>query len=336
MNSTGRLLIVFANLTVVAGCFAQNSRSQVEHGEVAIDVSPDSEQIAFSAADGELYLFRMKSSDVRQLSKTDAVEHGPRFSPDGKKIAYTARSGGTPSGFVFTRSLDSPEVQQLTNTTGVTDSAPSFSPDGSRIAFARAHRHRPYSMGGMIWDQWDIYVMNADGTDARRVTQEKYYLLNAPAFSHDGQKIVFAAEAVGKNTAQMIFEVEVSGDAPPKPLTGRPTNDTGAWATDPGISPDGSRIAFISDRGKPFHYDIYLMSRDGANPTALNVLNVSRYNQSPVFMPDSRHLVFLAGTEWNAGSRPIFSLWRVGVDGTNPHKIADSGLFNSPLDWKPK
>jgi len=45
--------------------------------------------------------------------------------------------------------------------------------------------------------------------------------------------------------------------------------------------------------------------------------------------------LFLAGTESNASSRAIFSLWVVDTDGKNARRIADSGLFTNPLGWKP-
>jgi Tol biopolymer transport system component len=94
-------------------------------------------------------------------------------------------------------------------------------------------------------------------------------------------------------------------------------------------------VAFISDRIKPFHYDVFIMDRDGTNPTALGVTNVSHYNSAPVFMPDGKSVLFLAGTESDAGNRPISSLWQVTAEGKNPRRIAGSDLFTRPLSWKP-
>jgi Tol biopolymer transport system component len=63
---------------------------------------------------------------------------------------------------------------------------------------------------------------------------------------------------------------------------------------------------------------------------------VSGYNQSPRFLPDGKTILFLAGTERNAGSRLIFSLWQVDTEGKQPRRIAESGLFTDPLGWKAK
>ena len=60
---------------------------------------------------------------------------------------------------------------------------------------------------------------------------------------------------------------------------------------------------------------------------------VSRYNQQPVFLPDGKSILFLAGTERNASSRYIFSLWKVELDGSKPIRIAESKLFTDPLHW---
>jgi Tol biopolymer transport system component len=121
------------------------------------------------------------------------------------------------------------------------------------------------------------------------------------------------------------------GDAQPG---GRPS--AGAWASDPCVSPDGKFIAFISDRASNWTYDVYLMNRDGSGATPLGITSISKYNQSPVFRPDSKAILFLAGTEKNSFSRPIFSLWQVDLDGKNARRIADSGLFTDPGNWKPK
>jgi len=55
-----------------------------------------------------------------------------------------------------------------------------------------------------------------------------------------------------------------------------------------------------------------------------------------VITAERKKILFLAGTEWNAGSRPIFSLWSMDIDGGNAKQVADSGLFTDPDNWKLK
>src|SRR5438309_1194353 len=63
---------------------------QAEHGNVSFDISPDGQQVVFASADGDLYLFRISTSHVSQLTKTPGKERAPAFSPDGKSITYAA------------------------------------------------------------------------------------------------------------------------------------------------------------------------------------------------------------------------------------------------------
>jgi Tol biopolymer transport system component len=77
------------------------------------------------------------------------------------------------------------------------------------------------------------------------------------------------------------------------------------------------------------------MDRQTGNFQSLATTQVSRYIQRPVFTPDGKRILFLAATEWNSNSRPIFSLWSVGTDGKNPKQIAPSVLFTDPLNYLP-
>ncbi len=157
------LLAVVAVIVGVPVIFLR-AGGQIEHGNVAFDISPDGEHIVFSAADGDLYSLHLKTLHVLRLTKTDATETTPTFSPDGRSIAYAADVQGSKERLIFVRSMDGKQVQQLTNNPDASDFMPSYSPDGSQIVFARAHLHRPYSMGGWTWDDWDAYVIKSDGT----------------------------------------------------------------------------------------------------------------------------------------------------------------------------
>ena len=310
----------------------------VEHGTVSFDISPDGQEIVFVSADSDLFLLHLQTLQVSQLTKTAAKEETPAFSPDGESIAYATTIDGREGTCLFVRSLDSKEVRQLTSDPGTNDSMPSYSSDGSRIVFARAHRHRPYSMGGWTWDDWDLYVIKSDGTQLRRVTQQKSYGVGSPKFLPDGSHIVYsAAPDRTRGPSPTILVADVSGEQPPRPLTNdyAARKQGGAWASAPDVSSDGRSITFISDRVKPYHYDVFIMNRDGTAPRPLGLTTISRYNQHPAFLPDGRSLLFLAGKEWNAESRPIFSLWQMDADGKNPRCIAESELFTHPLRWKP-
>jgi len=341
------LLLVGAAAVLVglAGCFAFfGGGSQVEHDNVAFNISPDGKQVVFSSADADLYLLDLKTRRVRRLTNSKAVETAPAFSPDGKSIAYVSDVQGSGGTFVFVRSLNGTQVQRLTRGRSVGDTAPCFSPDGKHIAFVRARR--PGGIGLVAWHRYGVYIMDRNGSNLRRLTHHEYSGAGSPCFVNGGKTLIFAANGDYPDTLTYLFTVPADGSQPPTLLTKPPKNsssfssanpnDFAVWGSDPYAAPGGKRLVFLSDRASAFDYDIWVMEADGTNPRPLKVTGISKYNQGPVFTPDGRRVLFLAGTEWNASSRPIFSLWAVGTDGKNARRIADSGVFTNPLGWKPK
>lgn len=314
----------------------------IEHDNVAFDVAPDGKRIVFSAADGDLYIYHLDSKAVDRLTKTKEVESRPAFSPDGRRIVFSKEIGDTRRS-IAVKDLNEGRVQLLTDTDGSSDIAPAYSRDGRRIAFARANLRRPYSMGGWTWDDFDIYVVDADGSGLRRLTREKYYQAESPHFTTDGAGVIYSAD---KNnypapSTPLLLEVDAEGARPPhivgpEPRATKGNMGLGARASGPNVSADGKSLTFVSDRAESFAYDVYVAKRDGSGPRPLQVTGISKYNQNPAFLPDGESTLFLAGTEKNAGSRPIFSLWQVGVNGKGAHRLADSGLFTDPEHWKPK
>ncbi len=322
-----------------AGSHAQ--AAQVEHGNVFFDVSPDGEQIAFSSADGDLYIFDLKARTVRQVTKTEATESAPAYSPDGKSLIYVSTPKEAKGESIFRIMIDGTDATQLTSDADVLDSGPVYSRDGSRIAFARARRHRPYSLGGWTWDDWDVWVMDADGGNLKRLTEKNHYGVSDVRFAPDGVTLLFSAENDAANLdlrklTKNVFEVAVDGLAPPKTGVPQPTsaNDCAAWASAPAFSPDSSQLAIISDRDAKFDYDVVLIDLASGMPRSLGATAVSEYNQQPVFAADGKSIYFLAGTEENWGSRAIYSLWSIGVDGKNAREIANSELFTKPKEWR--
>lgn len=119
---------------------------------------------------------------------------------------------------------------------------PAFSPDGSRIAFVTARDGLP-----------EIYVMDADGTNAARLTNSPA-AEGAPTFTADGQAVVYQSQRTGH---RQIFVQPITGSIATQ-LTQEPADDSR-----PTVSPDGELIAFVSNRDG--NNDIWLMAKDGSN-----------------------------------------------------------------------
>ena len=300
----------------------------VEHGNVSIDWSPDGTSVVFSSADGDLYLFNIESESVTRLTSTDAIESVPSYSPDGKSIVYATAKGQEFPCRIHVLNLSNRVSTQLTQEDKTSDFLPRFSVDGKTIVFGRAYRNRPYSMGGTTWDNWDVCEMDVNGKNVKRLTNENYYQLFRMVPKTDGS-IVYSA---GEKAA--LYTLAKDGDPQQTfPENENQTKKVHAWASDVMVSPDETKIVFTSDRTRAFWYDVCLCS-DGKKPTGL-VGSKSRFNRYPDFSPDGKRILFLAGTKFGNGNRPIFSLWEVSVGGAS-REIASDELFTDPLNYQRK
>jgi len=123
---------------------------------------------------------------------------------------------------------------------------PAFSPDGSRIAFTSTRDGQP-----------EIYIMDADGTSAARLTNSPGADGDA-SFTADGQAVVYHSQRTGHR--QIFLQPITSSDA--VQLTQEPADNS-----QPTVSPDGETIAFVSNRDGTNH--IWLMSKDGSSQRPL-------------------------------------------------------------------
>jgi Tol biopolymer transport system component len=127
----------------------------------------------------------------------DGVTAYPAWSPDGSRVAFSA--SGTDDTWAI-HVLDESGTQTRLTPEGMYAIAPSWSPDGRRIAFsARIQVQRTYwdvhSETWMTWNDTDeeIFVMDADGRNVVRVTDNEWSPDAFPAWSPDGKRIAYAS-----------------------------------------------------------------------------------------------------------------------------------------------
>jgi TolB protein len=158
--------------------------------------SPDGKQLVFSSgrASGRsgISVINVNGTGYRRLTRD--LEAMPAWSPDGTTIAYdrynpAAGTSGTDEIWLMNRDGSNrrqltfpPENEESASLNGH-DSMPDWSPDGTEIAFVRGYRGRS-----------DIYVIRADGSGLRRLTDTSDAGHHAwPAWSPNGERIVFVS-----------------------------------------------------------------------------------------------------------------------------------------------
>ncbi len=145
-------------------------------------------KIVFCLAD-DIYVMNDDGSGIRRLTtNTQSADRDPRWSPDGKRIAFTRfmdKAQMQTSSELFVMNADGTGQKRLTHNT-VADGYPSWSSDGKRIAFTSKrtgnHRHRKY----------EVYVIELASQRVQRLTGTEGELgSGAPDWSPDGREIVY-------------------------------------------------------------------------------------------------------------------------------------------------
>ena len=235
--------------------------SQSYEGWSRLAWSPDSKRLAFESG-GTLFGVNADGSGLGMLAgqpgSTDSENGAQAWSPDGTTIAFASfiwywADQGT--GINLANPYDLFQtggvLASATRLTTGNDWWPSWSPDGKQIAFARfdkAYFLNPGTAAGA-----DIYVMNADGSGIRRLTNQGWPV-SGLTWSPDGTKITFGADTGG---CQSILVMNPDGSGITRLTT------CGGVDRNPSWSPDGTKIVFERNR------DIYTMNADGSGITRL-------------------------------------------------------------------
>jgi len=205
--------------------------------------SPDGTRIAFMALSTdtschtcwtEIYVMNADGTGKTRLTSNGDHKYVPEWSPDGQKIAFNSNAGGIWGIWVMNADGSNPVLL-----TTLASGKISWSPDGTKIAYE----------GGTT--DYEIFVMDADGTNHVNLTNSPGSTDVSPAWSPDGSKIAFVSTRTGGG---LVWVMDADGSNP-HPITTFGST-TGTW------SPDGTKVLFNSGM---------VVNADGTNQTYLNL-----------------------------------------------------------------
>ncbi len=220
-------------------------------------------KIVFSGSRGkgrEIFICDHHGENLRALTADNSLAVSPSISPDGGTLAYTSYRSGYPD--VWGMNLRTGTRSRLFSSPG-TNTGSAISPDGSKVALTMSFSGNP-----------ELYVGSIGGGKAKALTKTMQ-VESSPTWSPDGRKIAYNA-GTGSNPQLMI--ISSSGGNPSTLKTGY------AYNTEPDWSPDGQRLAFNVRSGGNIRVAIYEFS--SGKTTVLSD------GESPVWGPDSRHLIY--------------------------------------------
>jgi TolB protein len=250
--------------------------------------------------DPDIYVMSSDGSSVNQLTNNPGTEGYAAPSPDLTTIAYYAYDDLI-TWSIYVMDVDGGNQIRLTNEEGIWHSAPSWSPDGTEIAF-----------GAERGDNSHIWIINADGSNPRQIAAG-----GGPSWSSVSGLIVFHATIGGSDSE--IYTMRADGDGIQQ-LT-----DNGAEEIWPSWSPDGSKIAYMSNRDG--NWEIYVMNADGSQQRRLteNIYEDWR----PSWSPDGTQLAFPSLRNGN------FDIFIINTDGSNERQITFSEAQDIQPAWLP-
>lgn len=238
----------------------------------------------------------------------------------GGQIAFSCHlDEARSSGDICISRVDGGGLKRLTDGPA-NEFDPSWSPDGSRIAF----RSAPHPGAATIGNS-DIWVVNADGEDARNLTRHPESANWSPAWSPDGRRIAYYSE---EGSRPGLYLMRADGSQRIRILDGD--------AEYPSWSPDGTRLAFMSLGFPPgsssSDYDVYVVDADGTGLRQLT--HLPGEDGWPAWSPDGRTIAFDHNVS-STDNRFAFAIYLVDADGASPHAITpvDGRLSFDYPDW---
>lgn len=258
---------------------------------------------SFFRPNADEVLFASTHTDPDAKAKQQAETE---FRASGKKRRFTWDYDTNYD--IFSAKRDGSALRRLTDTIGY-DAEGAYSPDGSKIVFCslrdaypveklapeeRKHLEiNPAYFG-------EIYIMNADGSDQRRLTTWPGYD-GGPFFSPDGERIIWRHFNENGMLAD-IYTMRLDGSDICR-LT-----DFGSMSWAPYYHPSGEYVIFHSNKQGFTNCELFLIDARGEKEP-VRITFTERFDGLPVFSPDGKQLAWTSGRTPNGDSQLFIAAW---------------------------
>jgi len=163
---------------------------------------------------------------------------------------------------------------------------------------------------------WNIWLINADGSDPRALTREQAAFPRLPVLSPDRRSVAYTLESPSSLDLRVI---DTGGEGDRLVLSGVVPDARATW------SPDGTRMAIADDRDGPT--DIYIIEL--ATGEVTNLTNTPADEGDPAWSPDGQSIAYWSRT---SGNQDIYVM---PVDGGEPQRLTDDPGDDADPSWKP-
>ena len=261
------------------------------------------------------------------------------FSHDGKWLTLQSTREGRTCDQQYVMRVDGSDVRRISDGRGKTTCG-WFFPGDERLFFASSTAHdstcppRPDPSKGYVWplDRYDIYTVNRNGSNLKRLTRYDVYTAEG-VLSPDGSRIVFTSL---KDGDLEIYTMNADG-SDVKRLTNTPGADGGAW-----WSPDGKQIVYRANHPsdstelkayrdlleqrlvRPSRVELFVMNADGSNQRQITHLGGANFG--PSWTPDGKRIIFSSNYKNPRGGN--FDLYLINADGTSLEQITFDEAFD--------
>jgi TolB protein len=324
-------LLLFAIITLI-GCSVI--------GVTSASFSSDSKHIVFSYLEnGSEQIYRMNAdgSGVVSLTKDTETNYSePRYSPDGLKIIFIEQkkkdSKTLPGVNISLMNADGSNMQTLTTGSNY-DFSPVFFPNGKQILFLRSTRFGHSSpIAQSHYHSYDIYMMNIDGSELKRITNWEAFQITSPSITSDGKEVVLQIFEPGLSSlckipinnpeTKLYIKPDLEQYWTDKKLRYGGKEPTGPIKYDdlynPQLFPNDKYLVFtwpMNYRG--YGYELYLM--DIKTMQTKKLTDLRKTISEPSISSDGKKILFILEDDNNKKEKK--TLWQIDSDGANLKQI---------------